>query len=66
LINITRLKKAAELLIHSDLKIQQIASQTGFSSQAQFGRSFAKQFGMTPSEYAQNNVSKSILENPST
>ena len=60
LINITRLKKAAELLIHSDLKIQQIASQTGFSSQAQFGRSFAKQFGISPSEYAQNN---SVLGN---
>jgi AraC-like DNA-binding protein len=66
LINITRLKKAAELLIHSDLKIQQIAFQTGFSSQAQFGRSFAKQFGMSPSEYAQSNLSKSILENPSS
>ena len=58
LINITRLKRAAELLIHSDLKIQQIASQTGFSSQAQFGRSFAKQFGMTPTEYAQVNLLK--------
>ncbi|MHA4895871.1 ligand-binding sensor domain-containing protein [Pedobacter sp. PWIIR3] len=55
LINITRLKKAAELLLNSDLKIQQIASQTGFSSQAQFGRSFTKQFGVSPSEYAQNN-----------
>ncbi len=54
LINITRLKKAAELLLNSNLKIQQIASQTGFSSQAQFGRSFAKQFGVTPSEYALN------------
>ena len=57
LINITRLKKAAELLIHSDLKIQQIAVQTGFSSQAQFARSFVKQFGVSPSEYAQNNFS---------
>lgn len=54
LINITRLKKAAELLLNSDLKIQQIASQTGFSSQAQFGRSFTRQFGISPSEYAQS------------
>ena len=54
LINITRLKKAAELLLTTDLKIQQIASQTGFTSQAQFTRSFTKQFGITPSEYAQN------------
>jgi len=54
LINITRLKKAAELLVNSDLKIQQVASQTGFSSQAQFSRSFTKQFGMSPTEYVQN------------
>jgi ligand-binding sensor domain-containing protein/AraC-like DNA-binding protein len=60
LINITRLKKAAELLLNTDLKIQQIASQTGFSSQAQFGRSFAKQFGMSPSEYSQNNLNKGV------
>jgi ligand-binding sensor domain-containing protein/AraC-like DNA-binding protein len=58
LINITRLKKAAELLVNSDLKIQQIANQTGFSSQAQFGRSFMRQFGMSPTEYAQNTATK--------
>jgi ligand-binding sensor domain-containing protein/signal transduction histidine kinase/DNA-binding response OmpR family regulator len=52
LINITRLKKAAELLVEGNYKIFKIASMTGFSSQAQFGRCFVKQFGMTPSEYA--------------
>jgi len=52
LINITRLKKAAELLVEGNYKILKIASMTGFSSQAQFGRCFVKQFGMTPSEYA--------------
>ncbi|WP_225872630.1 hybrid sensor histidine kinase/response regulator transcription factor [Pedobacter frigoris] len=51
LINITRLKRAAELLIKTDHKIQQVADMTGFSSQAQFGRSFTKQFGITPSAY---------------
>ncbi len=59
LIVITRLKKAAELLVQSDFKIQKIASMTGFSSQAQFGRCFLKQFGMRPSEFAkskQNNA----------
>lgn len=55
LINITRLKKAAELLISTDLKIQQIAAQTGFTSQAQFTRSFTRHFGVTPSEYAKSN-----------
>ncbi len=52
LINITRLKKAAALLVEGNYKILKIASLTGFNSQAQFGRCFVKQFGMTPSEYA--------------
>lgn len=51
LINITRLKHAAQLLAEGHFKILKIASITGFSSPAQFARSFAKQFGMTPSEY---------------
>jgi ligand-binding sensor domain-containing protein/AraC-like DNA-binding protein len=59
LINITRLKKAAELLLNTDLKIQQVANQTGFSAQAQFSRSFTKQFGMSPTEYVQNRQRKS-------
>ncbi|PRD46830.1 hybrid sensor histidine kinase/response regulator transcription factor [Sphingobacterium haloxyli] len=51
LINITRLKHAASLLAEGHFKILKIASITGFSSSAQFARSFAKQFGMAPSEY---------------
>ena len=52
LIAITRLKKAAELLVESDHKISTIARMVGFSSQSQLSRSFIKQFGVTPSEYA--------------
>lgn len=55
LINITRLKKAAELLVETNYKIQQIADMTGFTSQSQLGRAFTKQFGVTPSEYANSN-----------
>lgn len=51
LINITRLKRAAELLAEGNNKIYEIAQIVGFSSQTNFGRSFLKQFGMTPSEY---------------
>jgi AraC-like DNA-binding protein len=51
LINITRLKHAASLLAEGHFKILKIASITGFSSPAQFARSFVKQFNMTPSEY---------------
>jgi len=51
LINITRLKKAAELLKTGSYKIYQIAEMVGFNSQVSFGRSFQRQFNMTPSEY---------------
>lgn len=54
LINITRLKKAAALLAAEDYKIYEVAAMAGFTSQTTFGRSFLKQFGMSPSAYQQN------------
>lgn len=51
LINITRLKKAAELLSESNYKIYEVADMVGFGSQTNFGRNFLKQFGMTPTDY---------------
>ena len=50
-INITRLKKAAELLAEGDHKIYEIAYMVGFSSQSNFARNFLKQFNITPTEY---------------
>lgn len=51
LINITRLKKAAELLSSQQYKIYEVAMMVGFKSQNHFGKSFIKQFGMSPSQY---------------
>ncbi|MCG2614066.1 response regulator [Terrimonas sp. NA20] len=51
LINVTRLKKAAELLAEQDYKIYEVAEMTGFGSQTNFGRNFTKQFGISPTEY---------------
>jgi two-component system, cell cycle response regulator len=51
LINITRLKKAAEMLAEGDHKIYEIANSLGFSSQSNFARNFLKQFNMTPTDY---------------
>jgi two-component system, cell cycle response regulator len=51
LINITRLKKAAELLVEGHYKIYEVADMVGYASQTNFGRNFLKQFGMTPSDY---------------
>lgn len=51
LINITRLKKAAELLATGEYKIYEVSDMVGFGSQTNFGRNFLKQFGMTPTEF---------------
>lgn len=51
LINITRLKKAAELLAIGEYKIYEVADMVGFSSQSNFARNFHKQFNMTPTEF---------------
>lgn len=50
-INITRLKKAAELLADGDYKIYEVSDMVGFSSQSNFARNFQKQFGMTATAY---------------
>ena len=56
-IKITRLRKAAELILQGDLKIYEIAEAVGFNSQSYFSRTFAKHFHMSPTQYAKcNNV----------
>lgn len=51
LINITRLKRGAELLAEGNYKIFEVSYMIGFSSQSNFARNFQKQFNITPSEY---------------
>lgn len=51
LINITRLKKAAEMLASGGYRIYEVSDKVGFSSQSNFARNFQKQFNMTPSDY---------------
>ncbi|MBS1562998.1 MAG: response regulator [Bacteroidetes bacterium] len=51
LVNITRLKKAAELLTNSDLLIYEVSEMVGYRSQTNFGRNFLKQFGMSPKDF---------------
>lgn len=52
LINIARLKKAAELLVKGEYDLKSIASTVGFTSQSYFSQSFLKQFGITPTQFA--------------
>ena len=50
-IRIVRLKKAAELLINSNMSISEIVENVGFNSFAYFTKSFREYFGITPSKY---------------
>src|SRR5690606_25385279 len=57
LINIARLKKAAQLLSEGTYKIYEVADMVGYASQTQFGRNFQKQFGLSPSAFLAQNKS---------
>lgn len=53
LIQLTRLKKAAELLASGKYRsISEVSYMVGFSNSSYFSRCFSKQFGMKPAEFA--------------
>ena len=58
LIRSIRLQRAAELLANQACTINEIAYKVGFSVPENFSRSFKKQFGLSPSEYARANADK--------
>jgi len=58
LINITRLKKAAELLSDGNYRIYEVSDMVGYASQTNFGRNFLKQFGMTPKDFQKKHTDK--------
>lgn len=58
LINITRLKRAAQLLLEGEYKIYEISNILGFSTPSHFTRNFHKQFGISPKEYIADNQRK--------
>ncbi|WP_198315683.1 two-component regulator propeller domain-containing protein [Chitinophaga tropicalis] len=47
-----RLRKAAEMLLKTDMRINEVAYNTGFNYLHYFRKCFLQLFGMTPSEYA--------------
>jgi AraC-like DNA-binding protein len=51
LINLARLKKAAELIYKGKFNINEVGNIVGYNSQSNFSRDFQKQFGITPSNY---------------
>jgi AraC-like DNA-binding protein len=58
LIRVSRLKKAAEFILHGKLSLNEISEKVGFSSQSYFSRSFSKQFEISPSEFANTKTEK--------
>lgn len=50
-----RLKKAAKLLIESNLSIKEIAYKVGFSDSRYFSKRFKKQFGTSPGKFIDSN-----------
>jgi two-component system cell cycle response regulator len=52
IINIVRLKKAAELLAQGSHSIVEISNIVGYTSATHFARNFQKRFGILPSDYA--------------
>ena len=54
-IRVIRLKHAAELLQEGELRINEICERVGFQSPSYFAKVFQKQFGVTPTEFAQKN-----------
>jgi len=49
-----KLKKAAELLTHTELSVSEVAFKTGYKNLSHFTRSFKNQYGVPPSEYAKS------------
>ncbi|WP_299108346.1 hybrid sensor histidine kinase/response regulator transcription factor [uncultured Winogradskyella sp.] len=50
-IQITRMKRAAQLLEHNKLNISQICYKVGFKNPKYFSKTFQKRYGLTPTDY---------------
>jgi DNA-binding response OmpR family regulator len=61
LINIARLKRAAELLSAGQYKIYEVAIMVGYKSPTHFSRSFHKQFGISATEYMEANQQRTDI-----
>jgi len=63
LIDLTRLKKACELIAQNEYSLFEITRMVGYNSQSVFGKNFQKHFKMSPMEYfasLQNNLKKDL------
>ncbi len=54
LINIIRLKRAAELLKDKNLKVYEVSYMVGYKHPSNFSRDFSRQFGKSPADFVKN------------
>ncbi|MBX2924143.1 MAG: response regulator [Chitinophagaceae bacterium] len=54
LINIIRLKKAAELLKDKNLRVYEVSYMVGYKHPSNFSRDFSRQFGKSPADFVKN------------
>lgn len=59
-IRLYRLKKAAEMLLSNEYRINEVSYLVGFSSPSYFATSFLKQFGMSPSDFIKQNTKEQL------
>ena len=55
-IKITRIERAKVLLKNTDLNVEDIWAEIGFSSRSVFGKAFRSVVGMTPREFRDQNI----------
>ena len=58
-IRTVRMKRAAQMLINSDLNVSEIMYSVGFSNRSYFSKCFVEEFNMTPKEYRNNSKESS-------
>ncbi|MDH6312114.1 ligand-binding sensor domain-containing protein/signal transduction histidine kinase/DNA-binding response OmpR family regulator [Parabacteroides sp. PFB2-10] len=56
LIQLIRLKKAAQLLSEKEFRINEVCYQVGFNNPSYFSKCFQKQFGMLPKDFHSHNA----------
>jgi YesN/AraC family two-component response regulator len=57
-LNEIRIRKAKELLIVTEMSIQDISLEVGYANITSFNRMFKKQIGMSPGEYRKQQISQ--------
>ena len=50
-----RLTKAADLLLHSSMNVQEIMTDVGFVNNSHFSKIFKLKFALSPTEYREKN-----------